>query len=154
MNWLTSDTGIIFTYVLLSSVVLYSIIVGRGPWKIKVPMVIIIPFMGFLIMASISRHAGWPTDVNPPTDSIIVKSIIREPNPVTDDPGAIYVWLIPPESTEPRAYKLPYTRQAHSQFGKAEKGMNRGMIMRYKNTGQKVLTYNLPPGHLPTKERG
>lgn len=154
LNWMTSDQGIILTYSLLSAVMLYAVINGRGRWQVKAAMVCIVPFMGFLIVLGFQRHAGWPVTSSPPDGSIIAGSYILEPNPVTHDPGAIYVWLFPPGSIRPRAYQMPYSRQAHQQLEEARKAGRAGKVMVYKKTNHKVLVYELPPQALPSKERG
>jgi hypothetical protein len=97
-----------------------------------------------------------------PDNSHIVAFRIKEPNPLNDDAGAIYIWadtranlenpeqvlitLLNPKTAfgyqskiDPRTYKLPYSRQMHKAILKARKQMAAmpGSQMRIKNGSSK-----------------
>ena len=105
---------------------------------------------------------GWPTTQLIADNSHILSLRIKEPNPLNDDAGAIYIWadtqanlenpqkamiaLLNPKTTfayestiDPRAYKLPYRRQMHKVILKARKQMAAmpGSQMQIKNSNSK-----------------
>lgn len=165
----------ILLFAVLAAILLWFILGSKGKWWAKVPLIIIVPYLGFLTHQIPDTYKGWPTVSNPPVTSTFIGGIVEEPDAVTDSEGAIYLWLIPVRGTtsdhglgyeskngEPRAYRVPYTRQLHKQVEQAKAEAKRGnavgvKIIRTspKRQGQKVPKflirfYNLPPG-LPPK---
>ena len=57
--------------------------------------------------------------------------MIEEPNKERGVEGAIYLWITPLDSnrptTVPRAYKLPYQKDAHSQLSEAQRKARQGI---------------------------
>ena len=50
----------------------------------------------------------------------------------------IYIWVIDPDSSEPRAYKIPYTKEDEQELAKAqqqgEEGMVQGLSIDFEST--------------------
>jgi hypothetical protein len=103
---------------------------------------------------------GWPVSEPIPDNSQIIAVRINEPNPLYNDPGAIYFWVqVKPDSktskpklagflnprnissanreNQPRAYELPYSRKMHKAILEAQrkaKGIPGAQIKTKKGT--------------------
>lgn len=164
----------IILFALLTAVLLWFLVGSKGKWWAKVPLIIIIPFLGFLFHQIPDTYKGWPTVSKPPVTSTFVGGIVEEPDAVSHSAGAIYLWLIPAKAGtsdhglgykshtgEPRAYQLPYTRQLHKSVDQANGILKHGGHLKVTVTSKTahsgahvpkflVRFYNLPPG-LPPK---
>ncbi len=125
-------------FILLSAVLCLLLIGSKWKWWQKLALIVIVPGFGLVVWSAIESYKGWPTASAPPERSLISGVLIREPDPSRNDPGAIYVWLVPTDGKtrpsinpldyaspggEPRAYKLPYSRPLHQGLERA-----RGML--------------------------
>ena len=154
MNWLTSNAGILCTFLVLGAI-LCALLIGSGSrWKVKAPLILIVPLLAFLVVRSIEAHQGWPLSAYPPNGSIVVGDYVQEPNPATGDPGTVYIMAFPPGSTRPREYHVPYTRQTEHALQQGRKIRKQGGVSVYQKLGWKVKLYRLPPKGLPSKNRG
>ena len=80
---------------------------------------------------------GWPTDDKLPPKFLLHWAVIQEPDVKLGDEGSIYVWARPISESEiehkewndyllsfydgksePRAYRIPYSRELHEQTQK------------------------------------
>jgi len=115
-------------FILLSAVLCLLLIGSKWRWWQKLLLIVIVPAFGLILWSALGSYKGWPTSDPLPERALVYHSLIREPEPRTQDPGAIHVWLVdldenpdtglnpleyaPPDG-EPRAYRLPYTRAMH-----------------------------------------
>ena len=98
------------------------------------------PRLGKLTATDAAYRLDFPEN-HPKQGYLLLQVDIREPNPQTGDPGVINLWVRPlkvikkkgpsflqydPKS-EPRAYRLPYSRKMHEDAERA-----RGMIKNGK----------------------
>ena len=165
----------ILLFATLAAILLWFLIGSKGKWQYKVPLILIVPFLGFLTHQIPDTYRGWPTPHRPPSTTLFISGIVEEPDSSTGDKGAIYIWLMPVKGSasdhglgytssdgEPRAYAFPYSRQLHKQIeeanGTVKKGGQVGVkVTKPGNRGNGahvpkflVRLYNLPPG-LPPK---
>jgi hypothetical protein len=123
------------TFLALGSMLLWSIIVGRGRWLPKLAAVVAVGAFSWLLWGSASSFTGWPTASGPPKAALFLSGVVIEPD--GDREGAVYVWLIPPREEngvyeykpkggEPRAYRLPYSRDLHQVVQNANQAVSEG----------------------------
>jgi len=123
---MTPETlGISLAFIVMVTTMLWFIILGKGHWLVKLPLILGSIYISVSIWYSMNGLLGWPTPETLPETFQVYWVEINEPE-------AIYVWvkdttkdeddevvLIPLHSYEnsnaPRAYKLPYTKQGHEQ---------------------------------------
>jgi len=130
--------GIPVAFVLLAALALWLIILGKGQWWLKMVFVSGILYFAICMWFSLGDLSGWPTNKAVPEKFLVHWMLVREgakDNP--KDTGHIYVWLTeldeedkPKEeepnpwilpfvskqkASEPRAYRLPYSKQLHEQ---------------------------------------
>ena len=112
---------------------------------------------------SFHNFMGWPTEETISTQySQVIWFQIKEPSKVSNHPGAIYlwvreisesekiegltlkqlsdpmVWFTYPDETVPRAYKIPYTKEAHKKLREAAEGRKTG-VRTYVEVEKKKL---------------
>lgn len=132
-----SSLAIPVAFILLTAAVCLLLIGSKWQWWQKLILILIVPAFGLVVWPAIGSYKGYPTASKPPPRSLILSVIIREPEPRSRDPGAIFLWLMPfdrkaskgknplgyvPKRGEPRAYVLPYSRPLHEKLN-AAKGM-------------------------------
>lgn len=159
-------------FVILATVVLWFFIKTPGKVVVKVLMIPATIWYGLALYYAIPNLMGWPTTQMVPDNSHVIAFRIKEPNPLTDDAGAIFIWadtqpgsetpkrerivLLNPKTAfdyhnkiDPRTYKLPYSRQAHRAILNAQKQMSAtpGSQMRIKIDSSKQGS----PAHIQTE---
>ena len=73
------------------------------------------------------RHlTGWPASGAPPERFDLLAEYVIEPEPTSGSPGALFLWVKPPSSDRPRAYRLPYTRSLHETLSQAAARRSQG----------------------------
>jgi hypothetical protein len=151
-------------FVLLFAVACWGIIYARGKWPLKLAAIVAIPLIALAMHTALDTYRGFPAKTEPPKEAQFVSCLVIEPD-------RIYLWLIPlhtnggpldykPDSSEPRAYSLPYTRNLHEQCAKAQEaqkqggpgtvGLRRGKEGR-GTPGGKYHAFLLPRPHFPEK---
>jgi hypothetical protein len=151
-------------FALLGGLLLWFVIGSRGRWWLKLPTIAVTSLFTFAVWNALDSFSGWPTAENPPAHALLVASTV-------DEPRAIYVWLVPPdapgllryrpERSEPRAYRLPYSRQLHEQVDRGTALAKQGRpveLQRMQGTGSsrrtrfRVRSFVFPPQRLPRKD--
>jgi len=137
--------GLTIAFVLLAAVLLWVVIAARGNIMVKMVLIPMTIWYGAALYFSVQNLMGWPTARSMPENSYILAYRIREPEPRNDYPGAIFLWvstrspeyaenqssfaLIPKnvfmyrDSADPRAFRLPYSRQMHRELRQAREQM-------------------------------
>lgn len=127
-------------FIMLAAILCWQLIGAKGKWWLKLLAIVVVPGFGLAVWGSIASYKGWPTTDEPPEKALVLASSVREPDPKTGDPGAIYVWLMPLKGAgtalnpfdyvspggEPRAYKFPYSRPSHEMLVGAEQSLKDG----------------------------
>ena len=131
-------TVIALGFVLIAALILWFIIGSKGHWGSKAIMILLSLYFCLSVGFSVRDFMGWPTEEDLPEKFRVYWLVIDEPDPKGDSGGNIYVWLQPNSTTEtvhdswedylisfydgdsePRAYRLPYTRELHEQAQEA-----------------------------------
>ena len=154
---------IAIAFVLVSGLLLWFVIGSRGPWWLKLPAILATCLFTFAVWDALDSFSGWPTAETPPTRALLLGSSV-------DEPRAIYLWLMTPPArglldyrsreTEPRAYRVPYSRQLHEQVDRAAKLASKGEPVELRRTQTEgghearlvVRRYRFPATSLPRKE--
>ncbi len=136
--------GLSVAFVIISAIVLWFSIRTPGQIIIKAMLIPATIWYGLVIYHTVPNLMGWPISQTIPDNSQVLAIRINEPNPMYNDPGAIYVWanikpsskspeqkpgsLLNPKNvfsynskTGPRAYQLPYSRKMHKAILKAQR---------------------------------
>lgn len=129
------------TFVVL---LLWFIIGTKGKWILKMLVTALSIYFCVSLWTSLNGLLGWPTASDLTGKKVEVLWLdIKEPNKKTNDPGSIYVWVkhLEPKKTqnsvvlrfhtknsssEPRLYKVPYSRKLHEQAAKIKKHLAKG----------------------------
>ena len=139
--------AIAFSYGLLALVLLAALIAKWVPWQVKLALIGACAACTFYVAHALSSFEGWPTDQSLPERAEFLHAVVREPTP--EDKGAIYVWVA--TATEPRAYRLPYTRKTHEATHRAGERVKQGrrVQLRREPRGTRDVSpirfYDLPP---------
>jgi hypothetical protein len=155
--------GLSIAFVIISAIVLWFSIRTPGQIIIKAMLIPATIWFGLVLYYTVPNLAGWPVSQPIPDNSQVLAIRINEPNPIYNDPGAIYFWVsIKPSSksskqklaglvnpknissinreTQPRAYQLPYSRKLHKAIVEAQrkaKGTPGGQIKTKKGTSKR-----------------
>ena len=151
-------------FALLGGLLLWFVVGSRGPWWIKLPTIVVTCLFTFIVWHALDSFSGWPTAQAPPPRALMLGGSV-------DEPRAIYVWLVAPSTPgpleyrpdggEPRAYRLPYSRELHEQVDRASKLASKGQpvelkLMQRRSRGRNarfvVRRYQLPTASLPRKD--
>lgn len=124
-------------FAVLAAILLWAVIYARGPWALKLCLILTVPAYGVFVWHSVEAWRGYPVHAKPP-EAKLVASLVHEPD-------YIYLWLV--SGREPRAYRIPYTRQAHEALVAAQK---RGGHLGVRFNQGRFEAYELPDA-LPAK---
>ena len=76
---------------------------------------------------------GWPTEEPPPNNFRLIAAHVQQPNKITGDDGAIYLWLSHvgdlSRNSPPRAYKFPYSNNFYEKIVVAKAKLNKGVAL-------------------------
>lgn len=161
--------AVVLSLVVLVALCALALLYSRWPAWLKGMLVVFVA--GFYFYADDAVHGmwGWPTTDALPERFALLAAVIEEPS--AKSPGALYVWVNAIEngkpSAQPRAYRLPYTKDLHtllnegmkkarqgvSQMGTATpKAGKRGFAwLRPGSDEQEIKIRDLPSPQLPEK---
>jgi hypothetical protein len=159
-------------YASVAGLLLWALAGARPGWRVKLAAIVLVPALSVAVWHAFQSRSGWPTASSPPAHALFVARAVREPDAATGKPGAIWLWLVPaghggplgyqPGRLEPRAYRLPYSRQLHEQAERAQQQTQHGRLVEVdrrpphgKRGGQRTRfrMYALPPTQPPVKGR-
>jgi len=136
--------GIVFLYIILSTILLWFVIGSRGNWALKAAVILITLMFSLNIQRSLDNLSGWPTNDELPEKFFVHWVLIKEPNDVVDENGSIYLWVndIGEEGeeetleffqynreSEPRVYRLPYSIDRHEMILKMKERLLTGLLI-------------------------
>lgn len=124
--------GIPLTFVIVTTLILWAVIGGKGWWWLKAIMIMGTFLFSISLWHSLESLEGWPTEERMPEKFEIKWIVIEEPNMRTGEEGEIFIWSknmtkeynsassIPllhnkEKSNDPRLHRLPYSREMHKQ---------------------------------------
>ena len=124
-------TGLIAAYVLIALLLLSINLYSNWSWKIKTGAVVLTSAFYVVTYLSFPPLLGWPTGQDPPERFRLIAAHVVQPDKVTGDEGAIYLWLTQIEdlssSSPPRAYELPYSSPLHELVINASSKLDKGI---------------------------
>ncbi len=132
-------SGLAVSFVILLVTILWSLIQPNMKLRYKLIIIPIFIWYSLVLYYTAPKLMGWPVDISIPAKSIVVGFNIQEPNKIRK--GGIYLWVISPKKTseqklverldpeiifsyankEPRAFKIPYSREMHKAIIEAQK---------------------------------
>jgi hypothetical protein len=140
---------------------------GRS-WLLRAPLLAATPLLAIAVWWQLSQRDGWPTTGKPQTGSAFVAGVVQSPAP--GSAGAIYVWMQPPGTPTPRAYRFPYSLQLERQVNQAAREVHKGAHVGVRaagahskhggtrpgepDGGSKLHFYKLPPAAAEVKGHG
>ncbi|MBI2970691.1 MAG: hypothetical protein HYY36_08110 [Gammaproteobacteria bacterium] len=117
----------VFVVALLLSINLYS----RWPWPVKAGTILLATAFYAVSYLSIPPLLGWPVTGDLPAEFRLVAAQVREPDKITQDPGAIYLWVMDAgrlaDDSAPRAFRLPYSAPTHDVVINATARLGKGV---------------------------
>lgn len=128
-----TNSSLMLTFLYVAVAVLLLVLCLATAWKrwIKISMIVVVTLTYFVANHTFEDMLGWPTPRMMPEKFAIVSAVIEEPNKERGIDGAIYLWVTPLDtarpSAVPRAYKLPYLKDNHSQLSEAQRKSRQGI---------------------------
>ncbi len=124
-------SGLVAAYVLIALLLLSINLYSNWSWKIKGGTIIITSLFYIITYMSFPPLLGWPTDDNPPERFRLIAGHVEQPDKLTGDKGAIYLWMTQIDdlssSAPPRAYVFPYSNALHEVVYNATSKLNKGI---------------------------
>lgn len=144
--------GIPLTFLILTAIGSWFIILGKGPWWIKFIFTTIILYFSLALWNSLPALTGWAASEPLPHKFILHWAMVVEPSKINNkEPGAIFFWTteIDEENfpkkqeinyflqpfiarkliTEPRVYRVPYTDKLHQKLTQVMQKLKQGKTM-------------------------
>ncbi len=162
--------ALILAFAALLLITLLALLWSRWPAWMKALLLLGVTGMYFFGYGAVHEIWGIPSTDAMPDRFIMLASVIEEPTQRAA--GAIYLWVSVPREggpmLAPRAYKLPYTKELHTQIDdgvrkgrdgisqmgvaeiKAGKGLGSGWL-KPGNDEQEIKIRDLPSPQLPEK---
>ena len=138
------------SFLFLGVVTTWVVAAARGPWQPKLALILLAPFLAYGLWWNSRPQTGWPATVEPPAEAAFIAAAV-------DEPRWVYVWLQPLGASQPRAYRLPYSRPLHEQVEAATRGAKSGKRVGLKRTPKNrgprapFVAYDFPAPELPPK---
>jgi len=124
-------TGLVTAYVLIGILLLSINLYSNWSWKVKAGTIIITSVFFIITYFSYPHLLGWPTTENPPERFRLIASHVQQPNKVTGESGAVFLWLTQIDdlasNIPPRAYRLEYSNELHELVINANSKLNKGI---------------------------
>ncbi|MEW8030402.1 MAG: hypothetical protein AB2792_01340 [Candidatus Thiodiazotropha sp.] len=164
---------LLFAYVVLAALVAAALIASSFPTLIRLFMVVVTTALYFITYQGWHSVQGWPAMIEVPERFLLHASVVDEPDKTTGSPGTITIWATDLSSGEPaddpRAYRLEYSKELHTDLEEALRNMRNGIIQlgrraavtrkpgqpldftRMGERREKIEIYSLPDPALPEK---
>lgn len=163
------NLALVLSFSALALLCALALLWSRWPAWLKGILVVGVTVFYFFGDNVVHQLSGWPTPDALPERFVLLAAVIEEPNAKT--PGALYVWANALENgkpaAQPRAYRLPYTKDVHSMLNEGIKKVRQGVSqmgtsepkvgkggtswLRPGNDEQAVKIRDLPVPQLPEK---
>jgi hypothetical protein len=126
---------LIAAYVIPLVLVVWLWLGPRSIW-IKGLITALLPAFYFLHWQGLQDYKGWPAEQSLPEKFELIAADVVEPTAHNQQQGRIYLWVRPDlggatgkiveENTNPRAYRLPYSRKLHEMLFETRKRIQAG----------------------------
>jgi len=131
-------SGIIAAYILIALLLLSINLYSKWSWPVKAATIIVTSVFYAVTYYSLPGLLGWPTTENLPPKFKLDAIAVVQPDKLSGEKGAIYLWVskledLQPDSV-PRAYRLPYSKPLFAKVNEARVKMGKGVqqIGEYK----------------------
>ncbi|MGZ9809330.1 hypothetical protein ACXN5S_02600 [Pseudoroseicyclus sp. H15] len=137
--------GLSASYALLAGLLAWLVIASRAHLLIKLAVTIAVVIAAPLTYRGIGELRGLPSDAEPPPSFQLFWAKVDEPNPLTDDPGSVFLWIQKLDEDNfptglPRAYQLPYeedlVRKVEVALGRISDGEEVGGVIEDEASGE------------------
>ena len=169
-------------FLFLTIMVIWFIVGCRGLWSLKLGSIMITVIFAWSVFAALNSYKGYSLSTKwetlNGTKALLLSWRVREPTPQLNDPGEIFLWMIPlkidttlfaynPLKEEPRAYSLPYKRSTQKSLNSLKKGEDGSAMVAFGNSTESKKggsdqagsmsigegeIYQLPPPKIPDKQ--
>lgn len=161
--------ALILSFAALALLCVLALLWSRWPAWFKGILVVGVTVFYFYADSVVHQLSGWPSPDALPERFVLLAAVIEEPSARTD--GALYVWVNAIDdgkpTAQPRAYRLPYSKDVHSMLNEGIKKVRQGVSqmgtsepkvgkggtswLRPGNDEQVVKIRDLPVPQLPEK---
>ncbi len=126
-----SISGLVAAYILIALLLLSLNLYSRWSWQVKAGAIVVTTVFYIVTYISFAPLLGWPTEQPPPSNFRLIAAHVQQPNKITGDDGAIYLWLSHidnlTKNSPPRAYKFPYSNNLYEKVVVANAKLNKGV---------------------------
>jgi hypothetical protein len=126
-----SISGLIAAYILIAILLLSLNLYSKWSWQVKTGTIVLTTLFYIVSYISFPPLLGWPTEQAPPNNFRLISAHVQQPDKITGDEGAIYLWLTHIEdlstNSPPRAYEFPYSNELYEKIVVANAKLNRNM---------------------------
>lgn len=156
---MTSTIGIVATFIILGSILLFNLIYTSINWMVKFLSITITVYFSLITFISLEDLKGWPIETILPKTFIVLAVNINEPIS-QNDKGGIYLWckdltqygiednnfifsILKPfydfnkPINKPRSYEFKYNRKLHEKLSEVEDLIRQGKMIVGENKGKK-----------------
>jgi len=156
---MTSTLGIVLTFIILGSVLLYNLIYTSIHWLVKFLSITVTIYFSLVTFFSLEDLKGWPIETILPKSFLLISVNIQEPS-IQDEKGGIYLWcrdlseyskedqnfsfyFLKPffefkkTSNKPRNYEFKYNKKFHEKLSEVEEMIKQGKMIVGQNKGSK-----------------
>ena len=161
--------ALILSFAALALLCVLALLWSRWPAWLKGILVVGVTVFYFYADSVVHQLSGWSRPDALPERFVLLAAVIEEPSARTD--GALYVWVNAIDdgkpTAQPRAYRLPYSKDVHSMLNEGIKKVRQGVSqmgtsepkvgkggtswLRPGNDEQVVKIHDLPVPQLPEK---
>lgn len=161
--------AVVLSFVVLAALAVLALLWSHWPRWLKALLVAGVVVFYFWADETVHQMWGWPSSDALPERFVLLAAVIDEPT--NKSAGALYVWVNAIENgkpaAQPRAFKLPYSKDLHSLLNEGVKKSRQGVTqmgtsepkagrkglswLRPGNDEQVVKIRDLPAPQLPEK---
>lgn len=124
-------SGLIASYIVLAVLLLSINLYSKWSWQVKTMTIIVTSAFYIISYFSFPPLLGWPTEQDLPSHFRLLSSEVHQPDKLTGDEGAVYLWAKEVEDITtrvlPRAYTLPYSSLLHEKIISAQSKIDQGI---------------------------
>lgn len=124
-------SGLVAAFILLALLLLSINLYSRWSWPVKAGTIILTTLFYAVTYLSLPPLLGWPIENDLPEKFRLIAAHVQQPDKLTKDGGAIYLWVTDVRNlvahAPPRAYRFPYSGLMHevviNAMAKLQKGV-------------------------------
>jgi len=126
---MNATAGLLWSYVALVFLAALALAFSRWSRLAKAALVVAVTALYFGAQRQLDDVWGWPSRDALPERFVLLAAVIEEPSKTSE--GALYVWVNAitqgKPQHEPRAYRLPYSKDLHALLNEGLKKIRQGI---------------------------